>query len=67
LEAPGVGVGIPGGLSYREAHFACELLAESGLIRSMDVTEVNASQDENRRTARLAVGLIASVLGKRII
>jgi arginase len=67
LEAPGVGSGIPGGLSYREAHFACELLAESGLVKSMDVTEVNASQDENRRTARLAVGLIASVLGKRII
>jgi len=67
LEAPGVGFPIPGGLSYREAHFACELLAETGKITSMDVAEVNPSQDENRRTARLAVGLIASALGKRII
>lgn len=67
LEAPGVGFPLPGGLSYREAHFACELLAETGRITSMDVTEVNGAQDVNRRTARLAVGLIASVLGKRII
>ncbi|HZG56712.1 arginase [Paenibacillus sp.] len=67
LEAPGVGFPIPGGLSYREAHFACELLAETGKITSMDVAEVNASQDENRRTARLAVGLVMSALGKRII
>ncbi|HUC91063.1 MAG TPA: arginase [Paenibacillus sp.] len=67
LEAPGVGLQVPGGLSYREAHFALELLAESGRITSMDVTEVNALLDDNRRTARLAVGLITSVLGKRII
>ncbi|WP_309120617.1 arginase [Paenibacillus sp.] len=67
LEAPGVGFPIPGGLSYREAHFACELLAETGRITSMDVAEVNPSQDDNRRTARLAVGLVMSALGKRII
>lgn len=67
LEAPGVGLQVPGGLSYREAHFALELLAESGRVTSMDVTEVNALLDDNRRTARLAVGLITSVLGKRII
>jgi len=67
LEAPGVSSPIPGGLSYREAHFACELLAETGRVRSMDVTEVNAALDENRRTARLAVGLVASTLGKRIM
>ncbi|MCI3921297.1 arginase [Paenibacillus sp. TRM 82003] len=67
LEAPGVGFPLPGGLSYREAHFACELLAETGRITSMDIAEVNGAQDVNRRTARLAVGLIASVLGKRII
>lgn len=67
LEAPGVGFPIPGGLSYREAHFACELLAETGWITSMDMAEVNPSQDENRRTARLAVGLVMSALGKRIM
>jgi len=67
LEAPGVGFPIPGGLSYREAHFACELLAETGRITSMDIAEVNPSQDDNRRTSRLAVGLVTSALGKRII
>lgn len=67
IEAPGVDMQVPGGLTYREAHFACELLAESGLIRSIDVVEVNSKLDESRRTARLAIGLIASLLGKRIL
>ncbi|QHT61560.1 arginase [Paenibacillus lycopersici] len=67
LEAPGVGMQVPGGLTYREAHFACELLAESGRIASIDMVEVNAMLDESRRTARLAIGLIASLLGKRIL
>ncbi|SDN23898.1 arginase [Paenibacillus sp. yr247] len=67
LEAPGVGSPVLGGLSYREAHFALELLAESGRITSMDVVEINALLDVDRRTARLAVGLIASLLGKRIL
>ncbi|MFC5448687.1 arginase [Paenibacillus aestuarii] len=67
LEAPGVGMPVPGGLTYREAHFACELLAESSKITSIDMVEVNSVLDESRRTARLAVGLIASLLGKRII
>lgn len=67
MEAPGVGMQVPGGLTYREAHFACELLAETGLIASIDMVEVNAMLDESRRTARLAIGLIASLLGKRIL
>ncbi|WP_258171290.1 arginase [Paenibacillus sp. R14(2021)] len=67
LEAPGVGMQVPGGLTYREAHFACELLAEAGRIISIDMVEVNAMLDESRRTARLAIGLIASLLGKRIL
>ncbi|NRF93335.1 arginase [Paenibacillus frigoriresistens] len=67
LEAPGVSMSVPGGLTYREAHFAFELLATSGLITSMDVVELNPTLDESRRTARLAVGLIASILGKRIL
>ncbi|RAP78722.1 arginase [Paenibacillus montanisoli] len=67
IEAPGVENQVPGGLTYREAHFACELLAETGRIISIDVVEVNSKLDESRRTARLAIGLIASLLGKRII
>jgi arginase len=67
LEAPGVSMPVPGGLTYREAHFAFELLAGTGLITSMDVVELNSALDESRRTARLTVGLIASLLGKRIL
>lgn len=67
LEAPGVATPVPGGVSYREAHFALELMAESRSITSMDMVEVNPLLDHNRRTARLAVELIASLLGKRIL
>ncbi|MBW5448266.1 arginase [Cohnella sp. CFH 77786] len=67
LEAPGVVSAVPGGLYFREAHFACELLSDSGKVTSMDVTEVNPFLDDQRRTARLIAGLIASVLGKKIL
>jgi len=65
--APGVGTPVPGGLSYREAHLALELLAESGEIDSLDVVEVNPILDRENQTAKLAVELVASALGKRII
>jgi arginase len=65
--APGVGTPVPGGLSYREAHLALELLAETGAIDSLDVVEVNPILDRENQTARLAVDLVASALGKRIL
>jgi arginase len=65
--APGVGTPVPGGLSYREAHLALELLAESGEIDSLDVVEVNPILDRENQTAKLAVELVASALGKRIL
>jgi len=67
LEAPGVELPVPGGLTYREAHFACELLADSERVSSIDIVELNPQLDAGRRTARLAVGLAASMLGKRIL
>ncbi|MGC5777098.1 arginase [Paenibacillus pabuli] len=66
-EAPGVGTPVPGGLNYREAHFALELLASTNRITSMDLVEVNPLFDQNRHTARLGVELVASLLGKRIL
>jgi len=65
-EAPGVGTPVRGGLSYREAHLACELVAESGLAGSFDLVEVNPILDRENQTARLAVELAASALGARI-
>jgi arginase len=64
--APGVGTPVPGGLTYREAHLACELVAETGKLLAMDVVEVNPILDERNRTADLAVQLVLSALGKTI-
>ncbi|HEU4449646.1 MAG TPA: arginase [Gaiellaceae bacterium] len=65
--APGVGTPVRGGLSYREAHLALELVAESGLLRSLEVVEVNPILDRGNETAALAVELVASALGARIL
>jgi arginase len=65
--APGVGTPVRGGLSYREAHLALELVAESGLASSLDVVEVNPILDRENETGKLAVELVASALGARIL
>jgi arginase len=65
--APGVGSPVNGGLSYREAHLAMELVAESGLLSSLELVEVNPILDHENQTALLAVGLAASALGARIL
>ena len=64
--APGVGTPVAAGLTYREAQLAMEMLADSRLVGSMDVVEVNPALDERNRTARVAVDLVASALGERI-
>ena len=65
--APGVGTPVRGGLSYREAHLAMETVAESGLADSLDVVEVNPILDRENTTGQLAVELVASALGSRIL
>jgi arginase len=65
--APGVGTPVRGGLSYREAHFALELVADSGLVGSLEVVEVNPVLDRENATGLLAVELVASALGARIL
>jgi arginase len=65
--APGVGTPVRGGLSYREAHLALELVSESGLAGSFEVVEVNPILDRENATALLAVELVASALGKTIL
>lgn len=66
-EAPGVGTPVPGGMTYREAHLAMEMLADTGKLVGMDVVEVNPVLDEKNRTAQIAAELILSALGKRIL
>lgn len=67
VEAPGVGTPVRGGLNYREAHLAMELLHDCGKLISMEVVEVNPVLDIANKTAALAVELILSALGKRIL
>ena len=66
-EAPGVGTPVPGGLTYREAHLLMETLGDNGRVGSLDVVEINPILDMGNKTAELAVELIASLLGQRII
>jgi arginase len=67
MVAPGVGTPVRGGLSYREAHLALELIAELGTMDSLDVVEVNPILDRQNETGKLAVELVASALGQRIL
>jgi arginase len=66
-DAPGVGTPVRGGVTYREAHLAMEMICDSGRMVSMEVVEVNPVIDEVNRTADLAVELVMSGLGKRIL
>ena len=65
--APGVGTTVPGGASFREAHLVMEMLHDTGLVRSLDLVELNPFLDERGRTALLLVDLVASLMGRRIL
>ena len=66
-EAPGVGTPAPGGLTYREAHLLMEIIADCACVGSLDVVEINPILDERNQTAKIAVELIASLLGQSIL
>ncbi len=66
-QAPGVGTPVRGGITYREAHLAMEIVCDSAAMLSMEVVEVNPVIDEANRTAALAAELVTSALGKRIL
>jgi arginase len=66
MHAPGVGTPVPGGLTYREAHMVAEMVGETGSLAGMDLVEVNPILDEKNRTARMAVELACSALGRRV-
>lgn len=65
--APGVSTPVPGGPTYREAQLCMEMIHDSGLLGSLDVVEVNPARDERNRTAELAVELVQSAFGERIL
>lgn len=65
--APGVGTPVKGGLDYREAHLVMEIVADSGLLRALDLVEVNPILDDRNTTAVLGVELILSALGQKIL
>ncbi len=65
--AQGVGTPVPGGLTYREAHLAMEIIAERGALDSLEVAEVNPILDNVNKSAQFAAELVASAMGKRIL
>jgi arginase len=65
--APGVGTPVRGGISFREAHLAVELLSEAGVVGSLQLVEVNPILDRENATGELAVELACSALGQRIL
>jgi arginase len=65
--APGVGTGVKGGPTYREAQLCMEMIADTGCLASLDVVEVNPALDERNRTAELVVELVESLFGKRTL
>ncbi|MDE5413265.1 arginase [Alkalihalobacterium chitinilyticum] len=67
LDAPGVGTPVLGGISYRESHLALEMLAESQLITSAEFVEINPILDNKNQTADVAVALVSSLLGKKLL
>jgi len=67
LEAPGTGTPVPGGLTYREAHLAMEMLYDHQVITSAEFVEVNPILDVRNQTGELTVQLILSLLGKQIL
>ncbi len=66
-EAPGVGTPVRGGITFREAHLAMEMIADSKKMVSLEVVEINPILDILNKTADLGVGLVTSALGKRIL
>ena len=66
-DAPGVGTPVRGGVTYREAHLAMEMICDSAQMVAMELVEVNPVIDEANRTGDLAVELVMSGLGKRIL
>jgi arginase len=66
-EAPGVGTPVRGGITFREAHLAMEMVADSGKMLAFELVEINPIIDVMNKTATLGVGFTASALGKRIL
>ena len=66
-EAPGVGTPVPGGITFREAHLAMEMIADSRKMVAMELVEINPIIDVQNKTAALGVGLVSSALGKKIL
>jgi arginase len=67
VEAPGVGTPVRGGITFREAHLAMEMVADSGKLLAFDLVEINPILDVMNKTAILGVGFTASALGKSIL
>jgi len=67
LHAPGVGTAVVGGITYRESHLAMEMLSAANIVGSAEFVEVNTVLDHGNQTAKVAVALIGSLLGEKLL
>ena len=67
LHAPGVGTPVVGGITYRESHLAMEMLSAANIVGSAEFVEVNTVLDHGNQTAKVAVALIGSLLGEKLL
>jgi arginase len=67
VDAPGVGTPVQGGITYREAHLAMEMISECKYFKSLEIVELNPILDRQNVTGKLAIGLISSAFGKKIL
>ncbi|MGG3939926.1 arginase [Peribacillus psychrosaccharolyticus] len=67
IDAPGVGTPVLGGITYRESHLAMEMLSESGIVTSAEFVEVNPILDDKNKTATVAVALMGSLFGEKLV
>jgi arginase len=66
-DAPGVGTPVVGGISYRESHLAMEILSEAEIVTSAEFVEINPILDERNKTAEVAVALMSSLFGDKLL
>ncbi|KAF9227731.1 Ureohydrolase [Gyrodon lividus] len=68
--APSTGTPVRGGLTFREGHYICEAIHETGLLVALDLMEVNpslADPESVRQTVAVGCSLVRAALGETLL
>ncbi|HLQ38924.1 MAG TPA: arginase [Planctomycetota bacterium] len=66
-DVPGTGTPVKGGIDWREANLLMEMVSDSGRMTSLEITELNPIFDVRNQSGEVAVDLVLSAFGKRIL